>query len=32
MSGSATWAIIGPLVAIGGVALIVLSRRRPSGS
>jgi len=28
MSGSRTWAVIGPLVVIGGLALVVLGARR----
>lgn len=31
MSGVTMWAIIGPIVAIGGAFLIVLSRRRATG-
>lgn len=28
MSGVTTWAVIGPVVAVAGVALVVASRRR----
>ena len=28
MSGVTTWAVIGPVVAVAGVALVVTSRRR----
>ncbi len=31
MSGVALWAVVGPIVAIGGVALILRGRRNPSG-
>lgn len=29
MTGQTSWAIIGPILAVVGVALIVLGRRRP---
>ena len=29
MSGVTLWAVIGPLVVLGGIGLIVWSRRRP---
>ena len=31
MSGSALWAVIGPIVAIGGVVLILRGRGKTSG-
>ncbi len=30
MSGATLWAVVGPVVALGGVLLIVRSRRSPS--
>ncbi|NAZ83910.1 hypothetical protein GTR02_19035 [Kineococcus sp. R8] len=30
MSGNTTWAVVGPIVAIVGIALAVASRRRPA--
>jgi hypothetical protein len=29
MSGTTTWAVIGPLIALAGLALVVLALRRP---
>ena len=29
MSGSATWAVLGPIIALVGVALVVVGVRRP---
>ena len=29
MSGSALWAALGPLIALGGLGLLALSRNRP---
>jgi len=29
MSGVTAWAVIGPVVALGGLALVLLPRRRP---
>jgi hypothetical protein len=29
MSGTTTWAVIGPLIALAGLALVVLGLRRP---
>jgi hypothetical protein len=29
MSGTTTWAVIGPLIALAGLALVVLGVRRP---
>ena len=31
MSGKTMWAVIGPVVAVVGIALAVASRRRPAG-
>jgi len=31
MSGRTVWAVIGPVVAVVGIALAVASRRRPAG-
>ena len=32
MSGKTLWAILGPLIALAGVALLVAARRRPPAS
>ena len=29
MSGTTTWAVVGPVIALAGLALIVLALRRP---
>jgi hypothetical protein len=29
MSGTTTWAVVGPLIALAGLALVVLGLRRP---